>query len=92
MSTLSSEDASPSVGARTVDRVAAGAVTNTFGTPGVAEHGFPLYTLGDAVRLRNHIIERFELTDADHALRDTGSLTFPSATQRDAEALAWCKW
>jgi len=56
--------------------VAAGAVTNTFGTPGVAEHGFPLYTLGDAVRLRNHIIERFELTDADHSLRDTGSLTF----------------
>ncbi|MCU1357437.1 MAG: FAD-dependent oxidoreductase [Acidimicrobiales bacterium] len=56
--------------------VAAGASTNTFGIPGVHEHGFPLYQLADAVRLRNHVLERFELTDVDPTLLDRGSLTF----------------
>ena len=56
--------------------VAAGASTNTFGIPGVEEHGFPLYRLADAVRLRNHVLERFEATDADPSLLDQGSLTF----------------
>ncbi len=40
------------------------------------EHGFPLYRLADAVRLRNHVLERFEATDADPSLLDHGSLTF----------------
>ena len=56
--------------------VAAGATTNTFGTPGVEEHGFPLYNLQDAVGLRNHVLERFEAADADPGLVDDGALTF----------------
>lgn len=56
--------------------VAAGATTNTFGIPGVDHHGFPLYNLGDAVRLRNHVLERFEAADADPSLIDDGALTF----------------
>ena len=56
--------------------VAAGATTNTFGIPGVDHHGFPLYNLDDAVRLRNHVLERFEASDAEPGLVDDGSLTF----------------
>ncbi|MCU1370863.1 MAG: FAD-dependent oxidoreductase [Ilumatobacteraceae bacterium] len=56
--------------------VAAGATTNTFGIPGVDHHGFPLYNLADAVRLRNHVLERFEAADADPSLMDDGALTF----------------
>ena len=56
--------------------VAAGATVGWFGVPGAEEHGFPLYTLNDAVRLRNHIVERFEAADADPSLIDDGALTF----------------
>lgn len=56
--------------------VAAGATTNTFGIPGVDQHGFPLYNLDDAVLLRNHVLERFEAADADPSLIDDGALTF----------------
>jgi NADH dehydrogenase len=56
--------------------VAAGATVNDFGIPGVADHGFPLYVLPDAVRLRNHILGRFEAADADPATVDDGALTF----------------
>ncbi len=56
--------------------VAAGASANTFGIPGVEEHGFPLYRLADAVRLRNHVLERFEAADADPTLIDQGALAF----------------
>src|SRR5690606_9221713 len=55
--------------------VAAGAVANTFGTPGVDRHGFPLYDLGDAIRLRNHVLSRFEAADARPELIDDGALT-----------------
>jgi NADH:ubiquinone reductase (H+-translocating) len=40
--------------------VAAGAVSNDFGVPGVADHGFELKTLSDALRIRNHVIRCFE--------------------------------
>ena len=40
--------------------LAGGAAVTHFGTPGAAEHGFALYTLADAVKLRNHVVERFE--------------------------------
>lgn len=43
--------------------LALGAVTSTFGLPGVAEHAFPLKTLDDADRLRNHVIAMLELAD-----------------------------
>ncbi|CAN5486837.1 NAD(P)/FAD-dependent oxidoreductase [soil metagenome] len=56
--------------------VAAGATVNDFGIPGVADHGFPLYVLPDAVRLRNHILGRFEAADADLSVVDDGGLTF----------------
>ena len=56
--------------------VAVGASVTYFGTPGAAEHSFPLYTLEDAVLLRNHIIERFEHADADPAHLAEGGLTF----------------
>ncbi|QYG95408.1 NAD(P)/FAD-dependent oxidoreductase [Iamia sp. SCSIO 61187] len=56
--------------------VAAGAEVNDFGIPGVAQHGFPLYVLPDAVHLRNHILGRFEAADADPAAVDDGALTF----------------
>ncbi|CAN5821271.1 NAD(P)/FAD-dependent oxidoreductase [soil metagenome] len=56
--------------------VAAGAITNTFDIPGVTEYGFPLYNLADAVELRNHVLERFEASEAAPALIDDGSLTF----------------
>ncbi|HEY1014873.1 MAG TPA: NAD(P)/FAD-dependent oxidoreductase, partial [Herpetosiphonaceae bacterium] len=51
--------------------VAAGSVTNDFGLPGVAEHGFGLKTLDEAERLRNHILTLFERSayEADPALR-----------------------
>ncbi len=41
--------------------LAAGAVTNFFGTPGAEEHSLPLKSLEDAVRLRNHLLRCFEL-------------------------------
>lgn len=56
--------------------VAAGATVNDFGIPGVAEHGYPLYVLPDAVRLRNHILGRFEDAESDPSTVDDGALTF----------------
>jgi len=56
--------------------LAAGATVTWFGTPGAAEHGFPLYTLEDATRLRNHVVERFEAADRDPTELDRGGLTF----------------
>ena len=56
--------------------LAVGAVATWFGVPGAAEHAMPLYTLDDAVRVRNHVLERFEAADADRSLVDTGELNF----------------
>lgn len=56
--------------------VAGGATVAYFGTPGAAEHGFPLYTLEDATQLRNHVVRRFEAADADPSELDRGGLTF----------------
>jgi NADH dehydrogenase len=47
--------------------LAAGSATTDFGIPGVAEHAFPLKTLPDAVRLRNHILSTFERADTETA-------------------------
>ena len=44
--------------------LAAGSSTTDFGIPGVREHAYPLKTLPDAVRLRNHILTAFERADA----------------------------
>jgi len=40
-----------------------GAVTNFFGTPGLAERAFTMKTLGDAIALRNRIIDSLEEGD-----------------------------
>src|SRR5712671_5111838 len=56
--------------------LAGGATVNYFNTPGAAEHAFPLYTLTDAVKLRNRILERFEAADREPALIKEGALNF----------------
>ena len=56
--------------------LAGGATVNYFGTPGAAEHTFPLYTLMNAVKLRNQVMQRFEAADRDPAAIDAGALTF----------------
>ncbi len=56
--------------------LAMGAVATWFGVPGAAEHALPLYTLGDAVEVRNHVVSRFEAADADPSLVDQGELNF----------------
>jgi len=53
-----------------------GAVVNFFGIKGAQEHAFPLYTLRDAVRLKDHILKTLEATDKNPALIDDGALTF----------------
>ena len=54
---------------------ALGAEVNFFGTEGAPEHAFPMYTLADAVRLKNHVLERWEAADKDPSLVDDGALT-----------------
>jgi NADH dehydrogenase len=55
--------------------IALGAEVNFFGTQGAAEHAFPMYTLPDAVRLKNHVLERWEAADKNGDLVDDGALT-----------------
>ncbi len=55
--------------------VSAGAVTNTYGVDGVAEHAFGLKSLPDAIRLREHLLRQFEAAAADPTLIDAGALT-----------------
>jgi NADH dehydrogenase len=54
--------------------LALGAQAEFFGVPGAAEHAFPMYTLADAVRLKDHILRRWEAGDRDPALVDDGGL------------------
>jgi NADH dehydrogenase len=54
--------------------LAIGAEVTFFGTEGAAEHAFPMYTLSDAVRLKEHVLERWEAADRDPALVDDGAL------------------
>jgi NADH dehydrogenase len=56
--------------------LAPGAVTNSFGVPGVDEAAFPLKSIADAVALRSHILRQFEAADADPSAIDAGALTF----------------
>ena len=51
-----------------------GAEVNFFGTEGAAEHAFPMYTLPDAVRLKNHVVQRWEEADRHPELVDDGAL------------------
>jgi len=56
--------------------LAAGSTANDFGIAGVAEHAYPLYSLDDAARLRNRVLERFEAAAVDPSLIDDGAITF----------------
>jgi NADH:ubiquinone reductase (H+-translocating) len=56
--------------------LALGAVATWFGVPGAAEYALPLYTLEEAVDVRNHVLSRFEAADADPSLVDHGELNF----------------
>ncbi len=56
--------------------LAAGAQANFFGTPGAAQHAFPLYSLTDAERLRTRMLTVFEDADRDPSLIDQGALNF----------------
>ena len=49
--------------------LALGAVTNFYHIPGLAEHALTMKTLGDAILLRNRIIDALEL--ADNQLNET---------------------
>ena len=53
-----------------------GAVVNFFNTPGADQHALPLYTMDDAVRVKDHILKTFEAVDKNPALIDDGALTF----------------
>jgi NADH dehydrogenase len=54
--------------------VALGAEVTFFGTPGAAEHAFPMYTLEDAIRLKEHVLGRWEAADKDPSLLGDGAL------------------
>jgi NADH:ubiquinone reductase (H+-translocating) len=54
--------------------VALGAGVNFFGVDGAAEHALPMYTLPDAVRLRDRVLERWTEADRDPSLIDDGVL------------------
>ena len=54
--------------------LALGAEVNFFGVEGAGDHSFPLYTLPDAVRLKNHVLERWEAADRRPELIDDGAL------------------
>ncbi|MEZ5349310.1 MAG: NAD(P)/FAD-dependent oxidoreductase [Microthrixaceae bacterium] len=55
--------------------LAAGAVTNPFGIPGVEEHAYGLKSLRDALALRSHVLMRFETADTDPVHLTDGTLT-----------------
>jgi NADH:ubiquinone reductase (H+-translocating) len=56
--------------------VAAGAVYDDFGVPGVFRHGYVLKSLHEAVALRSHVLRQFERAVADPDAAHDGSLTF----------------
>jgi NADH dehydrogenase len=47
--------------------VALGSITRTPAVPGLREHALGLKDIGDAIRLRNHVLRQVELADADPA-------------------------
>jgi NADH dehydrogenase len=54
--------------------LALGAEVTFFGTEGAADHAFPMYTLPHALRLKNHVLERWEAADKDPSLVEDGAL------------------
>jgi NADH dehydrogenase len=54
--------------------VGVGARANYFGVPGAAEHAFPLYSMPDALKVRNYLLALFEAADARNDLIRAGVL------------------
>jgi NADH dehydrogenase len=54
--------------------VAAGAVSNSYGVPGVEDHAFALKSLDDALAVRQHVLARFEESATDPAAATDGAL------------------
>jgi NADH dehydrogenase len=71
--------------------VALGSIVRTLPIPGLAEHGLGFKSLADAIRLRNHVLERLEAAAADpnptHRLREL-TFVFVGAGYAGVEALA----
>jgi NADH dehydrogenase len=53
-----------------------GSVTNLYGIPGLQEYALTMKTLGDAMRLRNHLIAHLEEADSDCCKVKEPLLTF----------------
>jgi NADH:ubiquinone reductase (H+-translocating) len=51
-----------------------GAEVNFFGVEGAADHAFPLYTLADAVRLKDHVLRAWEEADRKPEVIEDGAL------------------
>ena len=62
----------------TYDRLvlAAGAISEDFGVPGVSEHAFGLKSLAEATMMRNEVLRRFEEVSTVPAGVDDGTLSF----------------
>jgi NADH dehydrogenase len=56
--------------------LALGGMVNFFHTPGADQYALPLYTMNDAIRLKEHILKLFEAVDKNPALVDDGALNF----------------
>jgi NADH dehydrogenase len=54
--------------------LALGAEVNFFGVAGAVEHAFPMYTLSDAMKLKEHVLQKWEAADRDPALVEDGAL------------------
>jgi NADH dehydrogenase len=71
--------------------VAVGAIVRTLPIPGLAEHALGFKSLADAIRLRNHVLERLEVASADpnptHRLREL-TFVFVGAGYAGVEAFA----
>jgi len=49
---------------------------NFFQTPGADQYAIPLYTMNDAIRLKEHVLKTLEAVDKNPALIDDGALNF----------------
>ena len=56
--------------------LALGAQVNFFGIEGAVENAFPLYSLVDAINLRDHILQQFKIVEEDPSSADSGALNF----------------
>lgn len=56
--------------------LAAGATTNFFGIDGVADHALTLKSIDDALKVRSHVLSRFEEANTNPALIEKGWLNF----------------